>query len=162
MKRFLHNMSIYSMASPRHKVLSIIQQESDPIEEHIAKIGLFGNTTDNLYHWIGEIAEYLDVICDYSVKTKSGRLKSSDYVRVFDGFGENYRDTKSLLKFYALKFKDKYRKVEVTDEMADCTYEFVQKLKQYVSTEFPKANYPTKDQIKNTVEKCYYANFTKF
>jgi len=112
---------IYCMATPRAKAISMMQGLEDEINEHITKCIVYGNSTDDLDHWISEISEWLYQINQIEVKPNAKKLKESDYSKnAFGCFGDAVKDAGVYLTVFRVKtakMGDAYPDFTVTSEL---------------------------------------------
>ena len=138
---------LLEMAFERGVVVGKIQSLIEPIGEHLVKCVVYKNTTQNLYHWVNELAEYFRVINELQVK-KLGKLKEKEYLNYLTQyFGENITDCLSILDIFKLSNKNKYPGFETNEELATNLFSVYTNLFNEVSKIFAikKNNYSKKD-----------------
>lgn len=113
---YLKNVILNEMAYSRKWTIDRLNSLSAPIIEHIIKCAVYENTTNNLNHWIEEIADYLDEANSIEVKTSASKLKEKDYLQnLFYYQGENKKDIRvQLINFRRNK---NYSNYEITQEL---------------------------------------------
>lgn len=127
---------IFGMSYTRSKAIEQIKGLSDPIERHLIKCIVYGDTTNDLYHWVhDEIAQYLHSIHTICVKPNNKKLKRTQYEDlIFGSFGNTRNDVKtSLLIFRAWNNRTKqYPEFEVDEDMVDRLFKTVTNMKEKV------------------------------
>lgn len=151
----LFRKSVYAMAIPRNRGLQLIERECRPLVEHVAKVCLYQDTTNSLDHWLKEISEYLDIVCDAEIKTSSQRLKAKDYLKLLDAFGETRHDVSVMLRSFNMEFASKYYYVDIDQNVVDQGFQFIYELRDYVGVNFPLRNHPTKSEIQFAIGRIY-------
>ena len=155
----LFGNSVYAIAIPRNRGLQLIERESRPLVEHVAKVCLYQDTTSSLDHWFKEISEYLDIVCDAEIRTPSKRLKAKEYLKLLDAFGETRHDVSIMLRSFNMELANKYYYVDVDQSIADSGFQFINELRDWIKINFPLRNHPTKSEIQFAVgtiyERCY-------
>lgn len=71
---------INEMAAPRDFVLTKTKQQFEPLLEHILKCIIYKNNIDP--DWVTTVGDICDYLNNFEVKTKSRRLKESDYYSI--------------------------------------------------------------------------------
>lgn len=151
----IFKLSIYGMAIPRNRGLQLIERESKPLVEHIAKICLYQDTANNLNHWLKEISEYLDIVCSAEIKTSSQRLKAKDYLKLLDTFGDTVYDVSVMLRSFNMEFANKYYFVEIDQNLINQGFQFISELRSYIKTNFPIKQHPIKSEIQYALGEIY-------
>ena len=113
-KRFLHEM-----AENRNKVLDNISSQYDSLVEHFVKLVVFKNTTNDFNEWSKTVADILDLCNRFLVKTKTGKLKSDEYLGNLFGIEDNFDlwDAENILTKFQRGIGKNYPKFEITDEL---------------------------------------------
>ncbi len=127
---------IDEFATNRNIAIGRIESYSELIFEHLIKILVYGNTSNNLDHWITEISTWLTHISSMKIKTKTGKLKAQEYYDLlFGSIGEDENDIAVMLKFMQTELcvKKSYPKFEVTTNLVNRTYKLLTNLGNKVS-----------------------------
>lgn len=121
--KIFNRTSIYAMSMDRSRALKRIDGFSEVLPEHIIKCVVYGNTTNDLHHWVcHEICGYLGIVNEITVRPNDKKLKASDYASSLFGFmGDAWNDAYVALGTYALENErsKQYPAFEVTDELVD-------------------------------------------
>ena len=114
--RFIKEDYLNEMAYSRSWVIDRLKSLSTPVINHIMKCVVYKNTTNNLNHWINEIADYFDEVNSTIVKTKNGKLKEKDYLEnLFYYQGVDERDMR--VQLMELRRDRNYPDFEITIEL---------------------------------------------
>ena len=127
---------IDELATSRNVAIGRIESYSELIFEHIIKILVYGNTSNNLDHWIIEISTWLTHISSMKIKTKTGKLKAQEYYDLlFGSIGEDEHDITVMLKFMQTELcvKKSYPKFEVTVDLVNKVYTVLTNLGNNIS-----------------------------
>ena len=129
----IKKVHLFEMARSRKKVIELIEGLQTVYEEHLLRCVIYGNSTGNVWHWAGEVAEVLVQVNSMKAKTSSGKLSSQDYIdNLLLASGEFDYEYKENLKHFQFKYKYKYPKYEKTDKLIENTvYLFKKKKKKY-------------------------------
>lgn len=110
------------MAFDRRVAIKKIEDRQDTYAEHVMKCVIYGNSTNNLYHWCEEISQSIfDVL---SIKLKGGSSISKDIYkdRFFLAYGDTENDFRMDLQDFHKKFVGKYPNFTITNELIQNTY----------------------------------------
>lgn len=135
MKRYIKNSKIYGMAYSRKDVIENIHKIKDALEEHILKCAIYGDSTNNLTHWVKEVCGYLNYANRFSVKPNNGRLKYNDYLDNLFGFmGDAIGDAETDLLWFQLNnnHSKEYPDFEITPELIQRTFDIFNSIKEYM------------------------------
>ena len=136
---WFNNVFLTEMAYSRSDVLPKVDRYTDAVKEHIMKCIAYGDSTNDYSHWINEISNFLSIINDFKVKTKSGKLKYDDYLENgFYNHGSDIRDMNVGLRDFS--YNKKYSHFEVTDEMTRKMYNVYTKVAEDCSAIFADKN----------------------
>ena len=127
---------IDELATNRNVAIGRIESYSELIFEHLIKILVYGNMSNNLDHWITEISTWLTHISSMKIKTKTGKLKTQEYYDLlFGSIGEDEHDITVMLKFMQTELcvKKSYPKFEITVELVNEVYAVLTNLGDKVS-----------------------------
>lgn len=127
---------IDELATNRNVAIGRIESYSELIFEHIVKILVYGDTSNNLDHWVTEISAWLTHISSMKIKTKTGKLKAQEYYNLlFGSIGEDEHDITVMLKFMQTELcvKKSYPKFEVTVDLVNRSYKLLNNLGNKVS-----------------------------
>ena len=131
----IRKLPLFEMARSRKKVIELIEGLQTIYEEHLLKCVIYGNSTDNVWHWAGEVAEVLVQVNGMKAKTSSGKLSSQDYIdNLLLASGEFDYEYKENLKHFQFKYKYKYPKFEITDKLVENTVD----LFKYMALKYSK------------------------
>lgn len=124
---------------------------------HVIKCVIFGDSTNNLYHWEQEIANFLNLA--NSIKIKSGTGKPSekfyrDYF--FYAWGDEITDYESGLEYFKVKNGNKYPDFEIIEDLIGKVFEAVSDFAEYFSPLFSKANNITKPKIFSKIDEYFH------
>jgi len=141
-------------ARARSEIIKLMSgEEHDVYKEHLLKCAIYGNSTNNLWHWANEVAEVIVKINGMKAKTPSGKLHSEDYRdNLLLASGEDPAEFEENLEAFARKYKYKYPKFEITPELVD----LVTDLFQFLSLEYSRKMSSTKtditkDEVRNSI-----------
>lgn len=120
---------VYGMSLVRDKAVSKIASLSDKIEEHLLKCLVYKNSTDDYRHWIDdELATWISLVNDITIKPKDKKLKVKDYQsNLFGGLGDTYADANFALHLFrsnytdSRKCKEPYPYFDITTELISTT-----------------------------------------
>ena len=144
---WFNHVFLTKMAYSRGDVMPKIDSYTGMVKEHVMKCIVYENSTNDFNHWVNEIANFLSIINDFRIKTKTGKLKYEDYLNNgFYNHGNDYRDMNVGLRDFS--YNKKYPHFEVTDEMTqkllnvytriaeDCSRIFADKNNEYTHKDF--------------------------
>lgn len=113
-------MRIFSMSTPRKKVIDRLYSLSDEVNNHIIECVVYkGTKTARIVHWADEIAAWLNFA---NRQNSNIPLKRQDYINsIFAGFGEDREDAELNLIYYQKmnRRSQEYPDFEITEEMID-------------------------------------------
>lgn len=123
MKRWVYSKTnIYSMSVPRSKAKERIEALGEIVLEHVCKCVLYGDSTGDYHHWVdGEIANWLSIANDLTIKPSNKKLKARDYDEMLlGGFGDDLADARMNLNLLYRKFRQSanpYPEVNLTPDL---------------------------------------------
>lgn len=139
MKRITHkseHAKIFGISMYRKNAISVLESNANTLAMHILKCVIYGDTLDCYNHWIDdEIAEYISIANDITVKPKNKKLKASDYERtIFSYFADSHQDASILLRTFRINNSEthQYPDFEITRELIDDVYDAFQSIKHDV------------------------------
>ena len=156
MKLYIKSNRIFGMAFGRKDALNNLRKRSDTLVEHIVKCAVYGNSTNNLDHWVKEICNYLSAANKVTVKPNDRRLKANDYlISLFASMGDQRIDAEyALYDFYAdNEHRKEYPHFEATDEIVDKIFEMYNAIKEYMLPILTKQNNLTTDDFYDAIYK---------
>lgn len=122
---------VYKMAFSRSKAIDKITYEAQTYSDHLIKCIIFKNTTDNLWHWLDEIACKLSNV--NKVKLKSGKKFETRFY--LDEFlladGDCEEDFKLTLEQFKRKYRLRYSDFEITEELVELTNRVFNEIAEY-------------------------------
>ena len=122
MKLFRHK-PIFAMSMDRSRAIKRMEGFSEVLPEHIIKCIVYGNTTNDLHHWVRhEICGYLSVVNNITVRPNDKKLKAADYISNLFGFmGDARNDAYVALGTFAVQNRQskQYPDFKVTEELID-------------------------------------------
>lgn len=117
---------IYAMSMERDNAKTRVKGFSDVLPEHIIKCVVYGNTTNDLHHWVCvEICDFLSIVNDITVRPHDKKLKPKDIRSwLFGAMGDSRNEASILLRTFNLKNKrtKEYPDFDVTEVMIDTVY----------------------------------------
>lgn len=134
-------MILREFAVDRNKGIKKISAQGEVILEHIMKCCIYGNSTNNLNHWVNdEISQYFYVISALDIKCgKNNKLKPNMYKKiVFTDSCETPEDMKFNLLDFKLRVNHnhKYPDFDVTSELVLKTYNIFRDISDVVCNKF--------------------------
>lgn len=137
------------MAFNRSEALNRINREVPPYRDHLIKCIVYGNSTNNLWHWSDEIADKINKV--NSIKLKSGKKFDQKFYE--DEFllasGDCKSDFKIVLDDFKIDYRYQYPAFEITDTLLYKVVEVFTDLSYYFSNLLCRDNHITKEQIRN-------------
>lgn len=130
MFRISRKAPIYGMSIPRRDALAQLEHNAKTLSEHVVKCCSYGDSLHCFDHWLREITNY---ISDASkIKSKSGKLKNSDYMSTFFKFcgderSDASRELSSFIANHCTHFPT-YPEFEVTNDLIDYVYKIFQSI----------------------------------
>lgn len=119
-------------ARSRSNAIKIIEGLQPVYEDHLLKCIIYGNSINNLWHWIDEIINIIIRINEIKIKTPSGRLSNNDYLDyLFLAAGESELEYRENLRHFMFKYKYKYPKFEITNELVTNTTDLFLMMSNY-------------------------------
>ena len=119
------------MSVPRSEGLEILRENKQPILMHLIKICIYQNSTNNLDHWIHELASFAVRINNVMLKPNNRKFSAHIYQKeIFSRLGDTETDIDSLLGiFWANNLEsNRYPDFEITDDMIASAYLFMHAL----------------------------------
>lgn len=139
MKRIIaksERAKIFGMSMYRKNAISMLERNADTLATHILKCVIYSDTLDCYNHWINdEIAEYISIANDITVKPKNKKLKSSDYERtIFSCFADSHQDALILLRTFRINNSEtnQYPGFEITHDLIEDVYDAFQSIKHKI------------------------------
>lgn len=87
----------------RNDALRKLKSLAEPLLAHAMKLAIYEDSTGNQDHWISEIAEYLSIANDITIKPKSKKFNKSVYDQyLFGGFGDTVKDAAVNVRMFRL------------------------------------------------------------
>lgn len=124
--KIFNRRSVFAMSMDRSRAVNRIRGFSDPITEHIIKCVVYGNTTNDLHHWVcHEICDYLEIVNDITVRPHDKKLKAHDYLsNLYGAMGDTRIDASILVRTFAAHNRrtKEYPDFKVTDDIIDRTF----------------------------------------
>ena len=123
------------MASERSYVIDKLQKLSSTLESHVLKLGIYDDNLNCKDHWIDEVANFLSIANDFTVKPKNKKLDKREYEKyLIGGLGDTRKDAFINIRMFKLSNnKDKeYPDFEITDEMIDRTFNISKLIADFV------------------------------
>lgn len=128
MKRVILN-KVYGMSLERDKAVSKMSSLSDRIEEHLLKCLVYKDSINDYRHWVDdELATWISLVNDITIKPKDKKLKAMDYQsNLFGGLGDTYADANFALHLFrsnhadSRKCKEPYPYFDITNELISAT-----------------------------------------
>lgn len=116
-------MILNEMAMSRQQALSIVDSYVVEYSNHLLKCIIFKNNTNNLNHWVNEIANYFDDINNIRIKPDNKKVRE-DYLYnyFFLASGDIEDDYYLILKAFQNKEGKKYPKFTITKELIEKIY----------------------------------------
>lgn len=158
MKRWIHtNMkNVLCMSIPRGKAKDKIEALGDIILAHVCKCVLYSASAKDYNHWIeDEIANWISLVNDLTIKPNNKKLKEKDYdLFLLGGFGDDMVDAKINLNLFYRKFRsdpEPYPEVNITDSMVANMYEVTQKFHELIPSMISQNNNLTQSDIANKI-----------
>ena len=133
MKRLISKQNVFAFAHPRKHVEERVASLQPKLHEHLLKILIYGNTSQNLNHWINELAEFVSIINDYEVKPNNKKLPSHRYEEILrKELGESLRDARANLGYFKATHTglNKYPSFTITPDLIQHVHE---KREQFIS-----------------------------
>lgn len=107
----LHEM-VMPIAAAKQKIIDL----SYEYVEHLMKIVIFGDSTNDLYHWEQEIANFISQVNDIIIKPNSKKLTTEFYRDYFFlGQGDNLSDIKLFISIWERKEGKYYPSFDLND-----------------------------------------------
>ena len=156
MNRYLTENQLNEMAVFRAVAIDKIGAESVQYYKHVLKIIIYGDSTGNLYHWAGEVAQCLSKVNDIIVKPTGKKLKPQDYLDCFLlGAGDTVTDYEDDLRFVQQEFKAKYPPFTVTPELSQRSYQAFIDLADYFAPILSSTNNYSKEWFRSKVVEYF-------
>lgn len=138
------------MAVYKSVVLDKIGAEGVQYYKHILKMLLFKDTTGNLHHWAGEVAECLYKVNNIIVNPTERKLKPQDYLDCFLlGAGDSVVDYEDDLRFFQKTLGKNYPPFKITPELSQLTYQVFLDLANYFAPVLSSENSYSKEWFRN-------------
>lgn len=117
------NSYLLEMAMPRNVAKKKIERLAETTCEHVLKCIVFEDTTNNLNHWIVEVATNCTLCGNMTLKPKNNKFSEKEYRKLlFESNFEDKDNVELMLKFYHQKWKQSYPSFKVTPELIDKVY----------------------------------------
>lgn len=128
------------MAFNRDKAIQQIARENDSYSDHVIKCILYKNTTNNLWHWVDEIATKLHNV--NRIRLKSGsKFDRQFYINEFLlSDGDCPSDFEIVLNNFQSTYRFKYPKINITSDIVELTDVVFHDLSNYFSYILAKDN----------------------
>ena len=137
------------MAFNRSEAIDKINREVPPYRDHLIKCIVYGNSTNNLWHWSDEVADKINKV--NNIKLKSGNKFEQKFYE--DEFllasGDCKSDFEIVLNNFLIDYRYKYPAFEITDALLDKVVEVFTDLSYYFSNQLCRENHLSKEQIRN-------------
>ena len=142
MNKFLKSLNkgfekkyLLEMTDPRGKVVSRIESQSDPLEEHIVKAFVYHNDKNNYNDYIITVANILNYCNGQIAKTKTGKLKFHEYLGLLFGINNSFSvtDARNRIWTFQMNKGKEYPPFERTDEMCKKFYNCYKEMANYFS-----------------------------
>ena len=126
---------LLEMADPRSKVIPRIENQYEPLDEHIVKAFVFHNDSYNYNDYITTIANILNYCNGQIVKTKTGKLKAHEYLELLFGVLNSFSvtDARNRIWTFEMNKGKEYPSFERTDEMCQKFYNCYKEIAYYFS-----------------------------
>lgn len=154
MKRWIHSRTetVFCMSLPRGKVKDKIEAISDIVLAYVCKCVLYADITGDYNHWVeGELANWISMINDLTVKPGNKKLKEHDYDKfLLSGFGNDMADARINLNLFYNDFRkssEPYPEVNITNEMVVKMYNVTTKFHETIPKMLSQANNFTQQDI---------------
>lgn len=126
------DLPLNEMAQSKKAAILELNYLEDTYFEHICKIVLYDNSTRNLYHWVGEVAQCLSEINDIKIEPDNKKI-SEQLLR--DEFFLANGDSASECGFHLVrvskKLFERYPRVEITEEMRQHLFDVLSDISNY-------------------------------
>ena len=148
---------LLEMADPRGKVVSRIESQSDPLEEHLVKAFVYYNDKNNYNDYITTIADILNYCNGQIAKTKTGKLKFHDYLELLFGVTNSFSvtDARNRIWTFQMNKGKEYPPFERTDELCRKFYTCYKEISYYFSDYLAKDK-KGEDKMEEFKEKINY------
>lgn len=134
-------LNLWEMAFRKREAIERTGVYADAYAEHLLKISIYQNSTNNLMHWIDELADKLSKVNDVKLK-QGGKLYPQTYKDEFLlADGDCRRDFEIDLDHFKYNNKTgKYPDFEITDDLIDRTSSNFLDLAEYFSSVLSREN----------------------
>lgn len=135
-------LNLWEMAFRKKEAIEKIGVYADAYAEHLLKISIYQNSTNNLRHWIDELADKLSKVNDVKLK-QGGKLYPQIYKDEFLlADGDCRRDFEIDLDHFKYNNSKtgKYPDFEITDDLISKTSDNFLDLAEYFSSVLSREN----------------------
>lgn len=142
-------MRLREFAYSRNKAIEKVVMENRTYSDHLIKCILYKNTTNNLWHWIDEIATKINNV--NQIRLKSGNKFSRQFYmdEFFLSDGDCKEDFKITLEHFQAKYRFRYPKIEITESILELTDYVFHDLANYFSYTLSTNNNHSKEWFRN-------------
>ena len=143
-------MILNEMALDLKQCKKVLERKVPTYINHLIKCVVFKNTTNNLNHWVDEIATHFNEINGLILKG-SNKKPSEDmyYDHFFTAAGDVEDDYRIHLRYFKNTYGEDYPPFEITDNLLSELYLAVMDFANYFSPIMAQKNNYTKDYFKN-------------
>lgn len=144
------------MAQSRKEAILKVSRLEGTYLEHICKVVLYRNSTGNLHHWLGEIAQCLADI--NNIKVKPGDKKLDAYTlqcNLFMATGDSVEECGFHIKRVAEDLLKRYPEAEITPTLLEQAFEVLVDLSDYFSPILAAKNSRNKEWFRIKLEEYF-------
>lgn len=142
-------LPLTEMSQSRKEAILKLNSLEDTYLEHICKIAMCGNSTGNMYHWIGEVAQCLFDANDTRLK-QGGKLEKEIISAEFlMATGDSFNECKPCIERVCKKLLRGYPTAKITEDVLEVAHTILVDFNEYFSGVLATKNSYDKNWFKN-------------
>lgn len=144
------------MAQDRKGALLTLEHLEDTYFEHLCKAVLYKNSTNNLYHWLGEIAQCLSDVNNIILKLSNNKLDPETIEAKFLlARGDSLREYEIHIDILKKRLFKKYPKIQITQELIEEVFTTFIDLNDFLKPILASKNNHDKEWFRNKLVEYF-------